>query len=65
MSANTQDYYQNRARKARDLAAVATDPKIAAIHLEMAERYELLAVDAKITTLHVVTPDQEQPSTSA
>ena len=42
MSDNTHAYYEYRAEKARILAAAATDPKIAAIHQEMAERYELL-----------------------
>lgn len=43
MSANTQGYYEDRSRKARELAAAAVDPKIAAIHMEMAERYDRLA----------------------
>ncbi len=43
MSANTQAYYEYRAEKARILAAAAIDPQIATIHLEMAERYDLLA----------------------
>ncbi len=43
MSDYDQAYYQERGEKARELAAAAVDPKIAAIHLEMAERYDLLA----------------------
>ena len=45
MSDNTQAYYEYRAAQARILAAAATNPKISAIHLEMAERYELLGGD--------------------
>lgn len=43
MSGNTKAYYEFRAEKERALAAAAVSPKIAAIHLEMAERYDLLA----------------------
>ena len=42
MSDNTRAYYEYRAEKSRILAAAAIDPKIAAIHQEMAERYELM-----------------------
>lgn len=43
MSDYDRDYYEQRSAKSRELAAKAVDPKIAAIHLEMAERYDLLA----------------------
>jgi hypothetical protein len=43
MSDYDQDYYEQRAAKSREMAAAAVDANIAAIHLEMAERYELLA----------------------
>ena len=43
MSDYNRGYYEGRAAKARDLAAAAVDPKISAIHLEMAERYDSLA----------------------
>ena len=46
MSDNTKEYYEERSRKAWELSAAAVDPKIAAIHMEMAMRYELLAGDA-------------------
>ena len=60
MSEYDQSYYQARAAKARELAAAAVDPKIAAIHLEMAERYDLLAASEAEAptgqaTLRVVT----------
>ena len=45
MSDNTKDYYEERSRKAREMSAAAADPKIAAIHMEMAMRYDLLASD--------------------
>jgi hypothetical protein len=64
MSVNTQGYYQCRARIARDLAAAATDPEIAAIHNEMADRYDLLAVDAAVRpTLHLISGGKDhQPA---
>lgn len=43
MSGNTKEYYERRCAKERELAAAAVDPKIAAIHMELAERYEILA----------------------
>jgi hypothetical protein len=43
MSDYDQAYYEQRAAKSREMAAAAIDPNIAAIHLEMAERYDLLA----------------------
>lgn len=59
MSINTQGYYELRARRARELADAAIDPKIAAIHLEMAERYDVLAAGERLRpTLRVVTGDQ-------
>ena len=35
-------YYANRARDERDRAAKATDPAVANVHTELAERYEAL-----------------------
>ena len=43
MSEQNHAYYAERAVKARELAAEANDPKIAAIHLEMAASYDRLA----------------------
>lgn len=43
--ANTATYYRHREQRERGLAAAANNPAIAAIHREMAERYEKL-VDA-------------------
>ena len=39
-----QDYYAARADRERAMAANATDPRAAAIHREMADRYARLAV---------------------
>ena len=44
---NSTDYYERRERKERTLAAAAADPQIAAIHLEMAERYAMLAGEGR------------------
>lgn len=41
---NHQDYYVARAAKSRDQAERAADPAVAAIHNELAKRYETLAV---------------------
>ena len=41
---NTDSYYADRAAKERAIADKATDPAIRKIHLDMAERYELLAM---------------------
>jgi hypothetical protein len=37
-------YYEVRGANSRELAAAAVDPKMAAIHLKTAERYDLLAM---------------------
>lgn len=42
MDQATTDYYAKREQQERELAASATDPSIAAIHLDMAERYAKL-----------------------
>ena len=66
MSVNTQGYYELRARKARELAEAAIDPKIAAIHSEMADRYDVLATGIRPrATLRIVTADHEPRSASA
>lgn len=44
--ANTVSYYQKREERERDLAAAAVNPAIAAIHLDMAARYQRLASTA-------------------
>ncbi|MBI0477407.1 hypothetical protein DC429_18880 [Arthrobacter sp. TPD3018] len=42
MDQATTDYYVKREQQERELAASAADPAIAAIHLNMAERYAKL-----------------------
>ncbi|MEO5866682.1 MAG: hypothetical protein ABIS14_07660 [Sphingomonas sp.] len=42
-NSNDREYYEARAEAARALSSNATDPGIAKIHGEMADRYELLA----------------------
>ncbi|MDB5715445.1 MAG: hypothetical protein JWO15_2842 [Sphingomonadales bacterium] len=39
------DYYQKRALRERELANTSSDATVARIHLEMAERYEVM-IDA-------------------
>lgn len=61
MSANTQGYYEHRARQARAFAAAATDPKIAAIHSEMADRYDALAAEVRAPArLRIVTSGNDR-----
>ena len=43
MSDYDRAFYQARATNRRALATAAVDPKIAALHIEMAEQYDLLA----------------------
>lgn len=42
---NHREYYVARAASSRELAQRAADPAIAAIHVDLAERYEVLAAD--------------------
>ena len=42
----SQDYYRARAMHSRDLAQRATDASIAAIHADLAARYDVLAGQA-------------------
>ncbi len=42
---NYQDYYMSRAAASRNLAQRATDPMIAAIHAELAARYDVLVAE--------------------
>lgn len=42
------EYYRARALEERDRAATATEPKIVAIHLELATKYESLANDVEV-----------------
>ncbi len=51
---NDQSYYAMRAEQERCLAEEATDPKIAALHRELASRYEELARDQS-TVQHLRT----------
>lgn len=49
MSASDREFYEERVHESRARAAAAADPKIAAIHMELATRYSLLSLAA---TLH-------------
>jgi hypothetical protein len=44
---NNLEYYVNRAISCRQLAERATDPAIAAIHVDLATRYESLAAEPR------------------
>ena len=43
MSEYNREYYRERSAQSRARAAAATRPEIAAIHLDLAERYEAIA----------------------
>lgn len=43
---NSTNYYRYRENHERETAAKAADPRIAAIHLELAERYSRLVGEA-------------------
>jgi len=47
------EYYTERARAERELSERATDPLIAAIHAELANRYEKMARAPKRPILHI------------
>jgi hypothetical protein len=53
MSGNDAEYFRKRAVAERTLAVTASDPVVAAIHTQLAERYEALVGDAKRPTLHL------------
>lgn len=42
---NHQEYFRSRAATSRELAERAASPKVAAIHQELAMRYETLSVE--------------------
>jgi hypothetical protein len=44
---NNQEYYLSRATTSRQLAERAIDPSIAAIHTDLATRYEMLAAESR------------------
>ena len=50
-------YYERRAAQERKLADSAADHGIAKIHIEMAQRYEELAVETKRAELGIVNPN--------
>ena len=55
MTWDDSEYFRHRAEAERDLSAKAADPHSAAIHLELAERYESLVAEVRRPTLRLVT----------
>jgi hypothetical protein len=53
MSGNDTEYFRKRAVAERTLAVTASDPAVAAIHIQLAERYEALVSETKRPTLHL------------
>ena len=63
MSWSDIEYFRKRATIERALANATSDPKAAAIHNELAERYEALAKENKRPTLHIASANE--PSQAA
>ena len=57
MSFNDVEYYRRRAANERTLAKAAASREAAAVHDELAERYERLVGAAKRPTLHLASGD--------
>jgi transposase len=55
MTWNDKDYFRKRAAVERTLAEAASDPRVAPVHQELAERYEALVREGNRPTLHIVT----------
>lgn len=55
MTSNDREYFRKRAAIERALAQSASDPRIADIHHELAERYEALVGDSKRPTLLILS----------
>ena len=55
MTGNDTEYFRRRAVAERTLAVTATDPAVAAIHNQLAERYEALVGKANRPTLHLAS----------
>ena len=54
---NSVDYYRFREEKERELSAVALNPEISAIHLDMAERYAAIIQQSALSS----TPNHGEP----
>lgn len=61
----TSEYYADRAQAERRRAEGATDPRAAAIHSELAARYEALSSDPSLELPGVELPDEELPALRA
>jgi hypothetical protein len=55
MTWNDREYFRERATVERALMSAASDPRVADIHHELAERYEALLRDGDRPTLRIVT----------
>lgn len=59
MTWNDAEYFRSRAEAERTLSAKAADPQSAAIHLELAERYERLVAEGRRPTLRLASTADE------
>jgi hypothetical protein len=56
MTWNDMKYFRERVAVERNLAKATGNPRAAAVHNELAERYEALVREGKRPTLRIVTP---------
>jgi hypothetical protein len=59
MSRNDIEYFRKRVAVERALAIATREPRAAAVHHELAERYEALVREGKRPTLRIVTKASE------
>lgn len=57
---NDTEYYRERAAAERAMAKAAKDPQAAAVHNDLADRYEALVkiAEPRRPKLHIASPDQ-------
>ena len=57
---DNRNYYQGRAEEATELGYRATEPKIAALHFELALRYEILSIQGNQARPEVIALSKNQ-----
>ena len=57
MSSNDSEYYRERGRRERELAAAAQHPRAASAHAALAEAYEALVSKDQRPTARILTPN--------
>jgi hypothetical protein len=65
MSSNDLEYYRERSRRERELAAAAEHPSAASAHAALADVYEALVANDQRPTARILTPDFQKHSVTA